>query len=286
MARKQRRLEQVAAADPSTNVKPRYEDAFQNKIGHKIEEVGKQFEGKGRMIMYGVAGLVVLILLGTIFYQWNRRANGAAQASLGKAIEISQARVTDVAPPAGSTEKTYKTEKERADASIAAFQEVVDKFGGAAGEKAKYFIAVNRLTSDRAAGILELEGLSKGSSETAKLAKFAYAQTKVEDGKFDEAATLYGELVAMPDSVIAKDTINFQLAKIYEKQGKKAEAVDILYKIAKTASEAKDADGKAIPMTETARDAKDKLTQLDPEKAKEIKEAPPENPFGGAPIGM
>ncbi len=285
MARKQRRLEQVATTAPDNTPKPRFEDAFQHKVGHKIEEFGKQFDGKGRTITYGIAGLVVLAILVGIFYQYNRRSTGAAQAALGKAIEISQARVTDAPPPAGSTEKTYKSEKDRSDAAIASFQEVVDKFGGSAAEKAKYFIAVNRLTTDRAAGILDLEGQAKGSSDTAKLAKFALAQTKAEDGKFDEAATLYQELAAMPDAIIAKDTVNFQLAKIYEKQGKKQEAVDLFYNIAKAASDAKDADGKAIPMGETARDAKEKLTQLDPEKAKDIKEAPPESPFGGSPIG-
>ncbi len=286
MARKQRRLEHVATAPNEPKEKIQYKDPFQSKIGEKVESAGQIFVGKGRTIMYGVAGLVVLAILIGIFYQWNRRTTGAAQAALGKAIEISQSRVTDAPVPAGSNEKTYKTEKERADAAIAAFQDVVDKFGGAAGEKAKYFIAVNRLTSDRAAGILELEGLAKGSSDVAKLSKFALAQTKAEDGKFDEAAALYQELAAMPDPIIAKETINFQLAKVYEKQGKKQEAIDLYYNIAKTASDAKDADGKAIPMSETARDAKDKVTELDPEKAKGITEAPPTNPFGGAPISL
>lgn len=286
MARKQRRLEQVATAANEPKEKTSYKDPFQSKIGEKIESAGQIFVGKGRTIMYGVAGLVVLAILIGIFYQWNRRSTGAAQAALGKAIEISQARVTDAPAPATSTEKTYKTEKDRADAAIAAFQNVVDKFGGAAGEKAKYFIAVNRLTIDRAAGILELEGLAKGSSDVGKLSKFALAQTKAEDGKFDEAAALYQELAAMPDPIIAKETINFQLAKVYEKQGKKQEAADLYYSIAKAASDAKDSDGKAIPMSQTARDAKDKVKELDPEKAKDINEAPPANPFGGAPISL
>jgi tetratricopeptide (TPR) repeat protein len=285
MARKQRRLEQVATAANETKEKARYQDPFQSTVGQKIEDAGKVFEGKGKTLIYGVAGLAVLAILIGIFYQWNRSTTGKAQTALAKAIEISQSRVTDAPVPAGSTEKTYKTEKDRADAAITAFQDVVDKFGGATGDKAKYFIAVNRLTTDRAAGILELEGLAKGSSDVSKLSKFALAQTKAEDGKFDESAALYKELAAMSDPIVAKDTINFQLAKLYEKQGKKQDAVDLYFSIAKSASEAKDADGKAIPMGETARDAKDKVTQLDPEKAKDIKESQPENPFGG-PIGM
>ena len=93
-------------------------------------------------------------------------------------------------------------------------------------------------------------------------------------------AALYQELANMDDPIVAKDTINFELAKIYEKQDKKKEAADLYYNIAKTASEAKDSDGKPVRMTETATDAKKKLQELDPERAKEIAEAPPENPFG------
>ena len=43
---------------------------------------------------------------------------------------------------------------------------------------------------------------------------------------------------------------------------------------------AKDQDGKPLPMTETARDAKSKLEKLDPDRAKQIVEQEPESPFG------
>ena len=286
MAKKQRRFQQVAEADTTPKQKIIYADQFQQNVGQRIESVGKQFEGKGRTAIYGIAAVIVLAIVIGVFYSWNRRSTGAGQAALGKAIEISQSRVTDTPPPAGSTDKTFKSEKERADAAIAEFQKVIDNYGGSVGEKAKYFIAVNRLMSDRAAGIRDLEAIAKGSSDTAKLAKFALAQTKADDGKPDEAAALYIELAAMTDAIVAKDTINFNLAKVYEKQGKVQEAIDLYFKIAKAAAEAKDADGKAIPMTDTAREAKDKLTELAPEKAKEIPEETPDSPFGGGIPGM
>ncbi len=280
MARKQRRFEQVAAAtDPKDKV--RYQDPIQQQVNKKLEDVGKKFEGKGRTFLYAAGAVVGVLVLVGIFYSYNRRTTGTAQFALGKAIETSQARVTDQPAPAGSTDKTFKTEKERADAAIAEFQSVVDKFGGSVGEKAKYFIGVNRLMSDRAAGIAELESIANGGSETARLAKFALAQTKADDGKLDEAAALYQELAAMADPIVAKDTVNFNLAKVYEKQGKTQEAVDIYFSIAKAAAEAKDADGKSLPMTDTAREAKEKVTQLAPERAKEIPESTPDSPFGG-----
>lgn len=280
MARKQRRLEQVASAASDTQTAVRYQDPFQQNVNKKLEEAGKVFEGKGKTIMYGIAAVAVIALLIFIVFTWSKRSNGAAQTALGKAIETSQSRVSDQPAPAGSTDKVFKTEKERADAAIAEFQTVIDKFGGAAGEKAKYFIAVNRLMSDRAAGIADLESISKSTTDVGKLAKFALAQTRFDDGKYDEAATLYQELVAMPDAIVAKDSINFQLAKTYEKQGKTKEAADLYYTIAKTAADAKDKDGKAIPMGETANESKEKLTALDAERAKEIVAPTPESPFG------
>ena len=280
MAKKKRRFEQLEAAAAAPKEKKTYVDPIQQQVIPRIEDAGKKLEGKGKTILYGIAALVVLAILVGVFLRWNNRSSGAAQAALGKAIETSQAQVTETAPPAGSTQKFFRTEKERAEAAIAEFQVVVDKFGGDAGEKAKYFVAINRLAIDRPAAVQELESLANSGSDTGKLAKFALAQTRVGDNRLDEAATLYQELAAMSDPIVAKDTINFELAKIYEKQGKKQEAVAIYFNIAKTASEAKDADGKAIPLTETATNAKEKVKELDPEKAKEIPDAAPPSPFG------
>ena len=280
MARKKRRFEQLEAAAATPQEKKIYVNPLQKQVDERLEDVSKKLEGKGRTILYGIGAVLVLIILVMLFMKWSARSNGAAQSALGKAIETSQAQISETGPPAGSTAKTFKTEKERAEASIAEFQVVADKFGGSVGEKARYFMAVNRLTVDRPVAVTELEGLAAGSSDTAKLAKFALAQTRVDDSKLDDAVTIYNELVAMSDAVIAKDTINFELAKIYEKQGKKQEATDLYFNIAKTASEAKDRDGKAIPLTTTATDAKAKVKELNPDKAKEIPESTPESPFG------
>ena len=280
MSKKKRRFEQLEAAAATPKEKKTYVDPIQQKVIPRIEDAGKKLEGKGKTILYGVAALILLAVLVTVLMRWNNRSSGAAQAALGKAIETSQARITETSPPAGSTEKTFKTEKERAEAAIPEFQIVVDTYGGDVAEKAKYFMAISRLAIDRPAAIQELEGLANSSSETGKLAKFALAQTRVSDNRLEDAATLYQELAAMSDPIVAKDTVNFELAKIYEKQGKKGEAVGIYFSIAKTASEAKDADGKPIPLTETATNAKEKLKELDPEKAKEIPESAPPSPFG------
>jgi tetratricopeptide (TPR) repeat protein len=281
MARKKRTPEAVAPTEEKKEI-PQYRDAFQSTMIKKVEDAQKKFEGKGKTALYALAAVAVFLVVAAIIWRWSGANDAKAQAALGKAIETAQAQVTDVPAAAGSTLKTFKTEKERAEASIAEFQAVADKFGGSVGERARYFVAVNRLSVDRAIAINELDALSKTSGDIGKLAKFALAQAKAADGKLDEAVALYQELATSSDPIIAKDSINFELAKLLEKQGKKTEAAEIYFNIAKAASEAKDADGKPVPPGTTARDAKDKLTELNPEKAKEIVEPTPENPFGGA----
>lgn len=285
MSRKKRRFEQLEAAASKPKEKVSYRDPFQEKVGSRIEDVGRRFEGQGRNILYGVGALAVAALLIGIFYIWYSRSNAAAQAALGKAIETSQAVISPAPPPAGSTQKTFKTERERAEAAVTEFQTVAEKYGGSVGEKAKYFAAVNRLFIDRQAAMDELRKLAASDDAVGRLSKYALAQAFASDGKYDEAVQLYQELAVVSDPVVAKDTINFNLAQIYEKQGKKPEAADIYFEIAKSASEAKDQDGKPVPMTDTARDAKTRLEELDADRAKQIAEPQSESPFGGAPFG-
>jgi tetratricopeptide (TPR) repeat protein len=286
MARKKRSIAPVAVAAPDSKEKPRYQDQFQQRVGGTIEDAGKKLEGHGRNILYGLGALIVVALVAWWIYSWSGRSSAEAQTALGKAIEISQRRVTDTPVQAGSTEKVFKTERERAEAAVAEFQAVADKFGGAIGEKAKYFAAVNKIFIDRPAAIGELEGLSKTSGDVGKLAKFALAQTRVDDGKNDEAVSLYQELAGMSDPIVSKETINFELASLYEKQGDKQKAVDLLFSLVKAASEVKDQDGKAVPLSPTAQNAKKKLEELDPAKAKEIPEAGPDPSLGGLPFGQ
>jgi tetratricopeptide (TPR) repeat protein len=285
MARKRRAVETVNLPINEKKDGPVYADRFQQKIGTSIEDAGKKLEGQGRNILYGLGALLVLGIIVWIFYAWSGRSTDAAQAELGKAIETSQAQVTDVPAPAGSTEKTFKTEKERAEASVTQFQKVAEKYGGSVGEKAKYFAAVNRLGLDRSAAIGELDGLAKSNDEVGKMAKFALANAYSDDGKLDEALSLYQQLTAMDDPIVAKDTINFRIAGILEKQDKKQEAADILFNLVKAASEAKDQDGKPLGLSATAQSAKEKLQTLDPERAKQIPE-PESNSPGGLPLGM
>lgn len=245
----------------------------QSPAAQRIEELGNQLEGKGKLILYVLGGILGLAILGSIIYSWQARQAAEAQAALGKAIEINEAEVS-ASPVPNSPSLVYSTDKERDDKAIAAFTEVTNKYGSPYKEKAQYFIALNKLKTDRQNGLQELEGLTNnGNSEIKNLSKFALAEARAADGKYDEAAVLYNDLLKEPNALIPPETLNFALASVYEKQSKTAEAADIYFNLAKTAREAKEADGKPATMTITARDAARQLEKLDAAKFAQL---PPE----------
>jgi predicted negative regulator of RcsB-dependent stress response len=208
MARKKRRTFQQELPKKEEKPTKAYRDDFQSTVGNKLEDMSQKVEGKGKNIIYAIAALGVLILAVGIYYVYSQRQAAKANTALGKAIETSQAQVTDTPNPANPTAKTFKTEQERANASIAAFQNVVDKYDGEVEQKAKYFIAVNKMQIDRPAAINELTELTNSGGEVGTLSKFALAQAQTGDGKFDEAVALYQELAGADQTIIAPDTIN------------------------------------------------------------------------------
>ena len=249
-------------------------DRFRDTTMGFFDRLGELLEGKGRTILYGLGGLILAGLLVLVFVRWSDRKADEASEALGRAISISTAGINPTPIP-GSTEPSFATEYDRAQRAIEEFEKVAAKYGDPYQSEARYFIAANRLVVDRAKGLTELSELSNSSvPEVAALSKFALAQAKESDGKLDEAAQLYSDLARQNSTSVTAETANLRLAKVYTKLGKKQEAVDVLFDIVKTASEAKDLEGKPVPLSPTATTAKDKLTQLDPEKAKELPQQP------------
>src|SRR5207245_1502649 len=101
-------------------------------------------------------------------------------------------------PPGGDPKApTFSSEQERAQKAIEEFQKVAAKYGDPYRTEARYFIATNLLYLDRDTGLRELEELTRRNfPEVVTLSKFALAQEKEGDGKYDEAAKLYTELAA------------------------------------------------------------------------------------------
>jgi tetratricopeptide (TPR) repeat protein len=218
-------------------------------------------------------GLLVVVLV-----KWNARKGDEAREALGRGIDISTATISTT-PATGSSGITFPSEQDRAKSAIAEFDKVAAKYGDPYRSEARYFIATNRLAIDREKGISELSSLAnEGPSEVSTLAKFALAQAKESDGKLDEAAQIYTAIAKLNNLAVTPETANLRLAKVYEKQGKKKEAVDLLFSLVDTSRKAKGKDDKPLPASSAAREAATELQKLDPDRFAQL---PPESPILG-----
>jgi predicted negative regulator of RcsB-dependent stress response len=251
------------------------QDRFRDTTMSFFDRLGDALEGKGRTILYSIGGLLLAGILVVAFVKWRHRKTDEAQQALGHAITITKAPIMTT-PAAGSNELTFSSEVERAQKAIAEFEKVAAKYGDPYRTESRYFIASNLLVLDRQKGLSELDQLSKSNiAEVAALSKFALAQAKESDGQLDEAAKLYTELVRLNSPTVSPDTANLRLAKVYEKQGKKKEAADLLFNIVDSSRKAKGVDNQPIPTSAAAREAADELQKLDPDRYAQL---PPETP--------
>lgn len=255
-------------------VKELQHDRFRDTTMTLFDRLGNLLEGRGRQILYGLGGILVVGLLILLFVNRSQKHADEARQAIGRAITISTANVGAPMFGAQSSTQTFNNEMERSQRAIDEFEKVAAKYGDPYQAEARYFIAANRLVIDRPKAITELTELSNSSvAEVAALSKFALAQVKESDGKLDEAAQLYSDLAKLNGSTISQETANLRLAKVYEKQGKKKEAADLLFNIVDASRKAKGDDNQPAPMSAAAREAATELKKLDPDRYAQL---PPE----------
>jgi tetratricopeptide (TPR) repeat protein len=261
-------------------------DPIREKTLGFFEQLGDRLEGRGKALLYGLVGLVVVAALLYAFASWREAKANEARQALARAIDIAGSPVAgseSPESPAKSGAQTFSSERERAQRAVEEFQKVADKYKGEPyHSQANYFKAANLLTVDRPKGLSELDALTKsGDREVSAWAKFALAQARENDAQYDGAAALYKELASVKDdAVVPAEIANLRLASVLEKQGKKTEAADILFNIVKASREAKNKDGKPVPPSAAARDADQKLEQLDPDRHSKLPPEPPRDLAG------
>jgi tetratricopeptide (TPR) repeat protein len=275
--------EKALARTTKKRAKQLKHDKFRDTTLGLYDRLSHRFEGRGASVLYAVGGAVLLLALILAFSWWRGRQSDAARLALGKAIEIADTPITTGTPQPGETGPTFKDERERAQRAVEEFRKVQQDYGSPYREIARYFAAANLLTVDRPKGLSELEELGKGgNNEVAARARFALAQARETDGQYDQAAALYQELLNDKNKTVTENTLKFRLAAVYEKQGKKDDAVNLLFQVVEAARKAQGKDGKPPQESSIVRAAADKLQELSPERYAQL---PPE-PNAGNPLGF
>jgi tetratricopeptide (TPR) repeat protein len=252
-------------------------DRFRDTTMLLVDRLADRIGEYRTQILYGLIGLVVVAIGIYGIIRWRHRHADEAAAAIGRAIAINDADIGPNPPP-GSRDPFFTSQQERSERAIQEFEKVAAKYGEPYRTEARYFIATNELVTDRLKAETDLQNLTSAGGDVSVLAKYALAQAKESDGNLDQAAAQYSQIASMNSPVVTPDSANLRLAVVYNKQGKKKEAADILFNMVSTARGAKDKDGKAVPESAASRSAAQELLKIDPTRHGQLP-APP-SPLG------
>jgi tetratricopeptide (TPR) repeat protein len=215
-----------------------------------------------QQLIYGVVGIGAAIALGAIIYLIMNFQTGRGQEAFARALEIHNAQVIQPGSdtPKNTNKKSYTDEQQKYKDAAAAFDSVASSYSSFR-EISKYYAAINRAHFDQPKAQAELEQLSKDKSDVGFWSRMGLAELYASSKQPDKSIEVYQQLKDNPGPV-QKSLILYNLGRLYERQGKNAEAVQAYVESA-TANRSSDEGRKSV----------ERINVLDPAAAKKL---PPE----------
>ena len=163
-----------------------------------------------------VAAALVIVLGGWVYIQ---QQNESAGVALGHALQVYRAPVIAAGEPSLPDATSFKSTQDRAKAARAEFGQVAQKYSHThSADIARYFMGLaDQDAGNAAAAEQELKQVAdSGRSDLSALAKFALAAMYRSQGKDQQAAPLYKDLIDHPTNTVAKAQAQLALASVYE----------------------------------------------------------------------
>ncbi|MGE5645782.1 MAG: tetratricopeptide repeat protein [Acidobacteriota bacterium] len=186
------------------------QDRFAVEVTHAA---GYLAEHRAEAIRYGIAGLVVLVLISG-FFLWRSHSSRARREALTAALEVRMAPVGQAQPD--SALRSFATEQEKTKAEIAAFSDIASKYPGSVeGVTAQFYLGAIAAGQGNLAGAEKAfkEVADSGNADYASLAKLSLADIYKSQGKTAEAEQLLRSLVAKPTMFVSKEEATIALAR-------------------------------------------------------------------------
>jgi predicted negative regulator of RcsB-dependent stress response len=180
------------------------------------------------LLIAGVALLALIVIGGSLFWR-NQQANRAG-ALLGAAMATAESQIAPAPSLPGATPVTgtFPTEEARAEAVIAAYNEVIAQYPATdAARVARYHLAGELLDAgrlDEAEQQFRQVAEDAGSTLYGPLARLGVAQAQGAAGKTDEAIATLTELAASRDGLLPVDGVLMELGRISLKAGRTEDA--------------------------------------------------------------
>ena len=227
-------------------------DEIRETLSHGAEAVASHQQ---QIWTYGgIVLLVVLVVLGWRYYTQTQTSRAAT--ALGDAMKVYSARIRAVGEPAQPDEITYVDEKNKYGDAAKKFADVAARYSRTRpGQMARYYAALSLEQLDRNDDAeKDLVAVESGNDEgLAALAKFQLAQLYDRTGKGAQAVHIYQQLADKPNIFVPKAIVLLSLGDHFSASDP-AQATK-LYKQVKT----------EFPDTQAAQQADQRL-QLLPSK--------------------
>lgn len=202
--------------------------SFWDKLFRKVEPYARAIG-----ITIVTAGVLIALVWGVT--RWMEKKSQSATEAFGRAVRIYEAELitTDEQPKTEEENPVprFKTEKERAEATLKELDEFDKKFGrSATADEATLFRAgvnYDLGKSDDAAASYEKFLKNAHASPLTTIAKEGLGLVKEQSGKLDDALKLYQELEPKTGDFF-RDRALWDQARVYVKKGDKKKAADRL----------------------------------------------------------
>jgi len=198
------------------------QDEFISFVDHSFHWLGQNW----RQAAYGLGGVLAVALIWWAATAFLGSRSEAAEQAVSEAIATYQAPTGGVAP--GGGKPWFATDTERLAAAEKAFQSASSKYWLTPQSRvAAIFLA--RIAVDRGDQALAIRKLSEITSRRSadplvRLAMLDLVRLRIAKG---EGPQLVGDLEAMAagkDARLTRDTALFELARVWEREGKPEEA--------------------------------------------------------------
>jgi tetratricopeptide (TPR) repeat protein len=182
-----------------------------------------------RLAIVAVVVVVLLLAVGGVITMSRRRADEAG-ALLGVAMATAQSQIAPAPslPGTAQTAGTFPTEQARLEASIAAYQAVIDAYPTSpAARAARYYLGTEYLAAgqlDSAEQSFRAAAEADTSSIYGPSARLGLAEVLTSKGNYDEAIATLTELAAVRDGVLPVDGVLMQLGQTNLAAGRTADA--------------------------------------------------------------
>ncbi len=187
-------------------------------------------EHRQQAILYGVIAVVATIVIVAAYTIYQDRSSAAATA-FGEAMQIYQTPLADSATEPIPGAKYFPDAKTRAAAALTGFQKVASQYSLTnSGRLAEYFVGLSCEDEGQTACAEQaFQKVASGwDSGLAALGKDALADLDQKTGQYDKAIALYTELSKGHAVTVPASLAKLQLAELYQSQGDRDKAREIL----------------------------------------------------------